>query len=331
MGQVISRIILGSPKSTTALIPLPDALSRNLGLSHPTDDENTSIWELTAEAWKDALTVPQYLEESVYLVTIPLAKDGGMTQWILVDTTLPPNTRLILASCETFRKRSLISDPEGNVTQTLTHGIASLFVAPELQRRGYATRLLKELRSVLPGWQAEKTRPVTGSVLFSDIGKQFYTDRGWRTFPSYHLELSAEAGEWQGSTPVLADQVGRLCEEDEAMIQRVMSRPQSSPNTRFIILPDHDHMLWHHRKEEFVARKLFGKEPHIKGAIAGSPAIECGLSGRIASMGRPTMSLPATRYTFYEPPLRTRYGPRATDLMRTFRRRRNSSVRHWKN
>jgi hypothetical protein len=40
---------------------------------------------------------------------------------------------------------------------------------------------------------------------------------------------------------------------------------------RFIILPDPGHMLWHHRKEEFVARKLFGREPHIKGAIAGPP------------------------------------------------------------
>ncbi|KAL4980893.1 hypothetical protein BDW66DRAFT_123436 [Aspergillus desertorum] len=41
--------------------------------------------------------------------------------------------------------------------------------------------------------------------------------------------------------------------------------------TRFAIIPDHDHMLRHHAKEEFGASKLFGpsKKPEIKGAIAG--------------------------------------------------------------
>jgi hypothetical protein len=38
-----------------------------------------------------------------------------------------------------------------------------------------------------------------------------------------------------------------------------------------MILPDHDHMLWSHRKEEFVSQKLFGKQPLVKGALAGQP------------------------------------------------------------
>ena len=36
-----------------------------------------------------------------------------------------------------------------------------------------------------------------------------------------------------------------------------------------MIVPDHDHMLWHHKKEEFVCEKLFGKKPKVKGVIVG--------------------------------------------------------------
>ena len=35
------------------------------------------------------------------------------------------------------------------------------------------------------------------------------------------------------------------------------------------IISDVDHMLWHHTKEEFACKRLFGKRPRIKGAVAG--------------------------------------------------------------
>lgn len=37
------------------------------------------------------------------------------------------------------------------------------------------------------------------------------------------------------------------------------------------IVPDHDHMLWHHKKADLAFDKLFGKQPHRNGAIAGQP------------------------------------------------------------
>ena len=38
-----------------------------------------------------------------------------------------------------------------------------------------------------------------------------------------------------------------------------------------MLVPDLEHMLWHHGKEEFACEKLFGKLPRVKGAIAGLP------------------------------------------------------------
>jgi hypothetical protein len=43
----------------------------------------------------------------------------------------------------------------------------------------------------------------------------------------------------------------------------------SEQKSLFAIMPDHDHIVWHHSKEEFGAQKLFGKTPLVKGAIAG--------------------------------------------------------------
>lgn len=170
--------------------PLPDASSLNLHLSHPTDNECLTIWRLSSLAWRDALTLPQYLEESAYLTTVPLAKDGCMTIWILVDETLPPDQRPILSACESFRKRSFLSGPEGELTEGIIHGIASVFTDPTYRRRGYASRLMKELTKELRTWQIKPER-CFGSVLYSDIGKEFYAKAGWHPFPNNnHIEFA---------------------------------------------------------------------------------------------------------------------------------------------
>lgn len=44
---------------------------------------------MTADAWKDALSVDTYVKEAAYLMTVPLARNGGMSQWISVDKNLP--------------------------------------------------------------------------------------------------------------------------------------------------------------------------------------------------------------------------------------------------
>ncbi|MCJ1475548.1 hypothetical protein MMC13_004211 [Lambiella insularis] len=251
--------------------PLPNAQSPDLRLSHPTPNECQIIWRLTSLAWRDALTLPQYLEESAYLTTVPLAKDGVMTLWILVDGNLPPDQRPILCSCETFRKCSLISDSEGDVTETIIHGVASVFCDPEYRRRGYASRMMRELAQALRSWQVESKKCV-GSVLYSDIGKHYYSNLGWLPVPNNgHIELQPSIALIPSKArQILSEDLEQLCKEDEAMIRDAMSRT-SDEKRRMVLVPDLDHMGWHHKKEEWVCDKLFGKVPQIKGAIAGQP------------------------------------------------------------
>ncbi|KAI0378631.1 hypothetical protein F5Y04DRAFT_148464 [Hypomontagnella monticulosa] len=254
---------------------LPDSNSPNLGLDHPTPNECAKIWTNTSASWKDALTVTAYLTESQYLTTVPLAKNGGMTTWILVDKGLRPDERPILCSCESFRKRSLTSDAEGMVEETIIHGIASVFCPPEYRGRGYAARHMTEVARMLPEWQSEYGRCV-GSVLYSDIGKTYYRKFGWNpTGNNSHLVLPPIQMKWPTEArEVIEEELEGLCQRDEAMVRAVMAMPLENVEKRVTILPDLDHMLWHIRKEDFATRYIFGNVPQAKGAIAGKPGCE---------------------------------------------------------
>ncbi|KAL8668713.1 MAG: hypothetical protein Q9168_006671 [Polycauliona sp. 1 TL-2023] len=255
------------------ILTLPEAQSPNLCLTNPTSKEFEAIYGLNFQEWGDALTLPQYLEESTFSTSVPMAKDGGMSVWFLTDKTLPLDHRPILCSCETFRNQTYITDPKGRFSEAIIHSVASVFCNPSHRRHGYATRLLAELAKILPKWQAEAGQCI-GSVLFSDIGTAFYAKRGWHPFPlNHHIELDpmhVPNLSQLGVRFIVEEDLDQFCKDDKAMIRGVMTR-SSSTKTRLMIVPDLDHMLWHLRKEEFACDRIFGKQPKSKGAITGEP------------------------------------------------------------
>lgn len=199
-----------------------------------------------------------------------LASSPGSTHlhadWILVDQTLPADERQILSSCETFHKRALVRRPPGeSVEEVIVYGIASVFTTPEYRRKGYAKRMLREIA-------ATYVKPYcAATILFSDIGKKFYSELGWHPLPgNSHLKFPALAGTSE-ATPLFALDLGELCQEDDMMIRKAMSSRVPDGKTRMMMIPDHRQMLWHHVREEFICKKLLGKSPKVKGAMAGKP------------------------------------------------------------
>ncbi|OTB00274.1 hypothetical protein M426DRAFT_324422 [Hypoxylon sp. CI-4A] len=251
---------------------IPESNSSDLRLAHSTEDECIQIWTNTFASWGDSLELPDYLRESQFLTTIPLAENGGMTTWVLVDKNLEPSKRPILSSSESFYKISLTSDKNGKVEDVVVHGIASVFCAQEYRRRGYAARHMKELAGHLRSWKSERGN-IVGSVLYSDIGKVYYTKLGW-TPNSTNIHIEFPPLKVSKSTlvqDIAESDLPELCRIDEAMIREAMGIPAPGVNKRLTILPDVDHMLWHIRKEDFATNCLFGKTPPAKGAIAGAP------------------------------------------------------------
>ncbi|KAF2646043.1 hypothetical protein P280DRAFT_666 [Massarina eburnea CBS 473.64] len=57
-------------------------------LAHPTPTECRKIWTNISTTWSDALPFPEHMEESHIMTPVPLARNGGMTVWILTDSSL---------------------------------------------------------------------------------------------------------------------------------------------------------------------------------------------------------------------------------------------------
>jgi len=160
-----------------SLADLPHGSSPHLALVHPTAEEKLMQFKLNGAEWRGALSLDAYLRREDVLAQQALTKDGGITYWILVDRNAQGNpldpvssTRLPLASCETYRKRALVWI-DGQVQETVCHGIGSVFCAPHLRGRKYAQRMMQELGEALKTHQTGPDKDCLFTVLFSDIGK----------------------------------------------------------------------------------------------------------------------------------------------------------------
>ena len=154
---------------------LPPSDSPILSLLHPTKEEQAFIWKLNGEVWRGSLSPEAYARRELHLSNQELTQNGGITSWVLVDASKPNPTssipRVILASCESYRKRALIAKTAGNLQEVISHGIGSVFTNPKHRGRGYGARMMKELGIKLDQWQQKEGVKATFTVLYSDIGK----------------------------------------------------------------------------------------------------------------------------------------------------------------
>ncbi|PVI08588.1 hypothetical protein DM02DRAFT_578760 [Periconia macrospinosa] len=261
---------------------LPDGASAGLALVHPTADEKLHQFKLNGNEWRGALSHEAYLRREHTLSNQALTRDNGITYWILIDTAATQNaldpkspSRLPLASCETYRKKALVWR-DGKVQDTICHGIGSVFCAPQLRGRRYGQRMMQEVGQVLKTHQVGRDRECLFSVLYSDIGKNFYAKYGgWEPFTSSHVSIPAgdskhvNTGATPIARPLYAGDLAELCAIDETLIRKGFeARPRGS-NVAVALIPDVETMQWHHAREEFVGAELHGKEPKVKGAIVG--------------------------------------------------------------
>ncbi|KAI1394008.1 uncharacterized protein F4822DRAFT_33509 [Hypoxylon trugodes] len=273
---------------------LPEATAASLILTHPTEDEKRRTWTLNHKEWGGALTLQEYLKREPYLTTVPLSRDGGMTHWILTDSSWTVENggdRPVLASCESISKRVLVASPnDTTVREGIGHGVGSVFTYPEFRGYRYAGRMLNELGPALRKWRTEihNGQDAICSALWSDIGKAYYAKKGWAPFPSLHAEFSVpnnqtpdndEQTNGKGNVaPVTYDNLESLCAQDEQLLrEKILRSAKETGRTSVAFAPDHDTLRWHLFREDFIAAILFKSTPQqadvmtcIKGALAGS-------------------------------------------------------------
>ncbi|KAI1369271.1 hypothetical protein F5Y08DRAFT_325344 [Xylaria arbuscula] len=310
----------------------PDASDERLVLTHPTPSEQEQTWRLNHGEWGGPLDLEAYLKREPFLASTALGANGGMMHWILSETASTDGPRNVLASCETIRKRVLYAPPPSprngandQVREGLAYGIGSVYTYPEFRGKKYAARMLRELGEVLKTWPEKEEHKSTAaknshyhhnnhsnggggvsstkrpklqakeavcSALWSDIGKRFYSEKGWPAFDSTHVEFlaplaplvgvsslleragaagSPPCGDALTLVPVTRENLAGLCREDEAQLRdELVAHARRTGRTAFAFAPDADVFRWHWAREEFILpRALPGREAsEVRGLIA---------------------------------------------------------------
>jgi len=262
-------------------LPLPNASSPTLRLTHATPTQKLLQSLENSAVWRGPLSVAAYLRREKYLENQPLTTSRGITHWVLIDSAEPESPRRrVLCSCQTIRKRALVVR-EGQTQDTIAHCVTNVFCPSQHSRRGYATRMMKELGNVLGTYQTEESsaRSLVFSALWSDIGKKFYAEHGWEPFPSSHISIPAVSplptrglySQKHKLKLLRASDIGSLCAADEQNLRKALAvRPPDSPPA-ICLVPDHATISWHHAREDFIATELYSRTSEIKGALVSGP------------------------------------------------------------
>lgn len=281
-----SSLSNGVPSATA----LPAGDSSDLVLVPATPEERIDSIKLNSVAFKGPLDMKTYIARENHLFQQRLTRDG-LTCWILVDRKQPEGKRTILSSCETYKKSALLAY-NGQLEDVSTHAVGSVYCRPEFRGQGYARRMTEELSRKLDTWQMEKERRGRSlfTVLWSDIGKKFYAQFGWKPYLSSHASLRPiSREEYSQQVPganlptaraLFAEDVRNcVCNDQVLEKERELLREASekSSGAKIAITPDFDHYVWHWAREEFYADKLHSDRdpPVIKGAGEDKSKVYC--------------------------------------------------------
>ncbi|KAG8527537.1 uncharacterized protein KY384_007689 [Bacidia gigantensis] len=253
----------------------PSSKSPDLALVEQTPEERERIWRLNGESWSGPLSPDQYVGREKHLSRQLLTKNGGVNYWILTDTTKLPNERPIFSSCESYKKRALVKRPDRDVMDSISYSIGSVFCDPKYRGRGYARRMMGELGKKLDHWNQLGGQETSFTVLYSDIGKIFYTKTGWEPFESSHITLPPNQefnlNPMTDFELLYASDLELLCQTDERKLRKAMSTREPESDTVVVaLIPDLATISWLHAREEYVGLETRGRAPKVKGALVHS-------------------------------------------------------------
>lgn len=239
-----------------------------------TPEQRELAWKLNGVAWARPVPIETYVAREIHLSEQELTKDGNCKYWVLYLKGYP---RQIIASCETTRKEVLISE-NGVSRGGYGYGIASVYTNPDYRRQGMAATLLRHVQEAMD-------RDSDLSVLYSDIGRQYYSNLGWHVFPSEEVTLTyiPPTSTSSNETPALQhtqpesirylriEELRNLCDVDKRHLCARFSQIPADGASHVAFIPSFAQMSWQIARAEFVAGKLLnGKSPENRGAITSS-------------------------------------------------------------
>ena len=166
-----SSAVTSQPRAAMQYSLLPEANSLDLELVLVTPEETIECVLINKGTWSGPLSDEAYLRREEFLANQEATINGGLTRWILIDRKDTGSPRNVLAACESHRKRAFVARRGGEAKEVLAFGIGSVYCREEHRGKGYAVRMMLELRKKLHDWQQQAGLKTNFTVLYSDIGK----------------------------------------------------------------------------------------------------------------------------------------------------------------
>ena len=228
--------------------------------SEASPKQQNIAWELNGVSWAKPMSIPDYIKRESHLSQQELTKNGGTRSWILYPKGRPDE---FIAGCESTRKTIFIRRPGEEVQEATGYAIASVFTNPAYRKQGMASHLLRCL-------QAETDKNSEASVLYSDIGRIFYSQLGWPAYPSQQgtLQLLTEGAftSPNPARPLKIDDLPALCERDVAHLRERLAAAPKSNKTLLAFAPTFPQIAWHLAREEYMCGVIHRRSIDIRGA-----------------------------------------------------------------
>ena len=223
-------------------------------------EQREIAWRINHTTWANTIPVEEHVRrQGVLAATLHATSSiGGRTYWVLHRKGDPFD---IVAAVDSISKEALVRDGNG-VWPVKAYGVASVHTAPEYRKQGMAGHMLGRLQEVMDA-DAEF------SVLYSDIGTEYYGKFGWAAYPSLQVSAYLEGNKPEkpaGIKFLSQKEMKPYCERDVGKLREKMESLPNDGRTHVAFLPSFEQLDWQFTRDELSTKPKGHPEPSNHGA-----------------------------------------------------------------
>lgn len=225
-----------------------------------TPEQRELTWRINHATWANTIPIEEYIRGQGLLAATPHAtsRTGGTTCWVMHRKGDPLD---IVAAVNSIGKQALVRDENG-LRPVRAYGVGGVHTAPEYRKQGMAGHMLRLLQEAMDA-------DGEFSVLYSDIGTEYYGKFGWSAYPSLQVSVYLEGNKPdkpEGVKFLTRGEMERFCERDVAEQRQTMESLPDDGRTHVAFLPSFEQLDWQFTRDALVASAKGGPEPENYGA-----------------------------------------------------------------
>lgn len=223
-------------------------------------EQREIAWRINHATWANTIPVEEHIRREGALAATAHATSsiGGRTYWVMHRKGDPLD---VVAAVDSISKEALVRDGNG-VRPVKAYAVGSVHTAPEYRRQGMAGHMLGRLQEAMD-------EDGEFSVLYSDIGTEYYGKFGWAAYPSLQVSAYLEGNKPEkpaGIKFLSQREMKPYCERDVGKLREKMESIPDDGRTHVAFLPSFEQLDWQFTRNELGAKAKDVPEPSNHGA-----------------------------------------------------------------